>query len=148
MRRLKAHRWGAVLLVFAAALAVPAAGLAIPASTTLVQADYVGSTSQGIPVMMSTSAQGVTDFSFYWRARCSDHKVHVNGIDAKSGSTTPVRANGKFSISGVLNTGGHFKVNGTIKPGRAFGTLSRHGKTAFGVNCRIPTVHWRAYPIG
>ncbi len=137
-----------MLLVFAATLAVPAAGLAIPVSTTLVSANFVGSTSQGLPVTLDTSAKGVTDFSFYWRARCSDHKIHANGIDAGSGSPIQVSASGKFAISGVLNTGGHFKVNGTIKPDRAFGTLSRRGKTAFGVNCRIPTVHWRAYPIG
>lgn len=137
-----------MLLVLAAVLAVPAAGLAIPTSMTLVPAQYVGSTSQGIPVTMDTSAKGVTDFSFYWRARCSDHKVHVNGIDAGGGSATPVNAKGRFAISGVLNTGGFFKIKGTIKADRAFGTLSRRGKTAFGVNCRIPTVHWRAYPIG
>jgi hypothetical protein len=148
MRRLKAHRWGAVLVVLGVVFAVPAAGLAMSTSTTLVPAEYVGSTSQGIPVTMDTSEQGVTDFTFYWRSRCSDHKIHVNGIDAGGGSATPVSSKGKFSIHGVLNTGGFFRIKGTIKPSRAFGTLTRHGKTAFGVNCRIPTVHWRAFPIG
>jgi hypothetical protein len=135
---------GAVLLVLAAVLAIPAVSAAVP-TTTVVPSDYVGSTAQGLPVTMETSATSVTDFSFYWRARCSDHKIHANGIDA-GGAT--IDANGKFSLSGVLNTGGHFRIQGKIAADRASGTLSRHGKTAFGVNCRIPTVHWRAFPLG
>jgi hypothetical protein len=148
MRQMNAHRLGVVLLVFAALAVAPQVGLAQPASTATGPLEYVGSTSQGLPVELVATPTGVTSFIFFWRARCDDGLIHANEIDASSRSATPVDGKGRFSMSGVLNTGGLFQIRGRIGSGHASGRLSRHGPTAFGTDCRTATLKWHAFPIG
>lgn len=148
MRRPNAHRLGIVLLVFTALAIVPQVGLAQPVATAGGPVEYVGATSQGLPVELVTTPRGVTSFIFFWRARCSDGRIHANEIDASPSAATPIDGRGRFSMSGTLNTGGLFQVRGKIRNGRASGRLSRHGPTAFGTECRTPSLKWHAFPLG
>ena len=106
---------------------------------------YIGATSQGMPVFLSASSKTVVSFDFGWTADCADGQTHTNTISAGGG---PI-ASGAFSLGGVLNTGGHFQVDGNVNGAIASGTLSRSGSNAFGAfDCSATGVTWQARVVG
>ena len=101
---------------------------------------YAGTTEQGLPISFSTTPNAVVDLSFGWRAPCADGRVRSNSISLGGG---PIH-DGTFSFGGVLETGGVAQVEGTIDGDSASGTFSRSKGTAFGINCKVTDVSWRA----
>jgi hypothetical protein len=53
----------------------------------------------------------------------------------------------RFSVGGVLSTGGRGRVSGRLRGERASGTLSRWGDTASGTACRVRVVRWHAQVV-
>jgi hypothetical protein len=102
---------------------------------------YVGRTSQGLQISFRVTATTVQDVSFDWRARCADRRVHKNGIYLGG---TSLR-HGRFSVFGVLGTGGRARVSGRIAGDRARGRLSRWAGSAFGTTCVARGVRWHAH---
>ncbi len=134
-------RVGVVAAALALVGASVAAGAAQVASTPFKTGDYEGTTSQHLPVSLTVDATTVQDFSFTWRAKCADGQVHQNGIDISGGAIR----HGRFSLGGVLNTGGHVRVSGKLAGSRASGVLSRWGNSAFDTSCPDRGVHWHAH---
>lgn len=102
---------------------------------------YEGTTAQRLPVSLTVDQTTVQDFSFRWRAKCADGKVHTNGIGIGGGTIR----HGRFSLGGTLNTGGHARVSGRLAGGRASGVLSRWGNSAFNTSCPDRGVRWHAH---
>ncbi len=124
-------------------------GVSATASAADGPTQYVGSTSQGLPVELLVTPQGVYSFSFYWRARCADGLIHANGIDASPRFPAQISSTGRFALKGVLNTGGRFTIRGAVFKGAyAAGRLSRSGSTAFGTECVARGLKWQTVPIG
>jgi hypothetical protein len=110
-----------------------------------ISTTYIGATSQGLPITLTASADAVQSVDFGWTADCADGQTHTNTISAGGGPIT----NGAFSLSGILNTGGHFQVDGTVSDTTASGTLSRSGPNAFGAfDCSATGVTWKAIALG
>jgi hypothetical protein len=105
--------------------------------------DYRGTTSQGLPIFFTVTATSVEDVFFGWRARCADGRVHTNGIGLGG---TELR-HGRFSVRGLLTTGGRAHVVGRLKGGRARGRLSRWAGSAFGTDCVARGIGWHAYLV-
>ncbi len=106
--------------------------------------NYVGTTSQGLPITFTASSSSVDDITFTWQALCADGQTHTNSIAIGGGSIN----GGAFSASGVLNTGGQATVTGQVSGTTASGQLSRSGPTAFGTNCTDTGVNWTAHREG
>jgi hypothetical protein len=102
---------------------------------------YVGRTSQRLPIELEVGATGVQYVAFGWRARCADGRVHTNSIGLGG---APVR-HGRFSVFGVLTTGGRGRVIGRIHGERAHGRLSRWAGSAFGTTCVARGIRWHAH---
>jgi hypothetical protein len=119
-----------------------------PAPTPIASAPfrtgtYVGRTSQGLPISFTVGASSAHGVYFRWRARCADGRVQQKGMVLGSSLIRDRR----FSVGGVLRTGGRGRVSGSLRGGRASGTLSRWGETAFGPVCRVKDVRWRAHVV-
>jgi hypothetical protein len=113
----------------------------VPSNTASSSAtNYVGTTSQGLPVTIVATSNAVLEFSFGWRANCADGQVRSNSIRIGG---APIR-NGSFSFDSVLETGGVAQVEGKIEGDTASGGLSRSKGTAFGINCAVSGVDWQA----
>ena len=102
--------------------------------------NYVGTTSQGLPVTIVATSNAVLEFSFGWRGRCADGQVRSNSIRIGG---APIR-DGSFTFDSVLETGGVAQVKGAIEDDTASGTLSRGKGTAFGIDCAVSGVDWQA----
>ena len=101
---------------------------------------YVGRTSQGLPISFTVGDSSAQGIYFRWRGRCADGRVRTKGMVLASAHIS----DGHFSVDGVLRTGGRGRVSGSVSGGRARGTLSRWGDTAFGTTCRVRDVRWSA----
>jgi hypothetical protein len=121
----------------------PAPSPAPAASLPYKTGTYRGTTSQGLPITFTVERSAVTDISFRWRAKCADGRVHSNGIGLGG---TAIRGK-RFSVRGLLMTGGRARVFGLLDGGRAEGTLSRWAGSAFGTNCRAMGITWRAHRV-
>lgn len=153
MRLIKGNRMAVALAPLAAfALAASGCGGSDDTTTTTVTSTvtapsgpagtttYTGTTEQGLPIEFTATPNAVLDLSFGWRAPCADGKERTNSIGLGGG---PIHG-GTFSFGGVLETGGVAQVEGTISGDRASGTFSRSRGTAFGIDCKITDVAWRA----
>lgn len=109
-------------------------------STPSEATTYSGTTEQGLSISFTATPNAVLDLSFGWRAPCADGQVRSNSISLGGG---PIH-NGTFSFGGVLETGGVAQVEGTIRGDSASGTFSRSKGTAFGINCKVTDVSWKA----
>jgi hypothetical protein len=105
--------------------------------------DYRGVTSQGLPIFFTVTSTSVEDVVFGWRAKCADGLVHTNTIGL--GGTGLRR--GRFSVRGLLTTGGRAHVIGRLKGGRARGRLSRWAGSAFNTNCVARGIGWHAHLV-
>ncbi len=105
--------------------------------------DYEGTTSQGLPISFTITPTSVEDVVFGWRARCADGHVHTNSIAL---GETRIRR-GRFSIRGLLTTGGRAHVIGRLKGGHASGRLSRWAGSAFNTDCVARGIGWRAHVV-
>jgi hypothetical protein len=105
--------------------------------------DYEGTTSQGLPISFTVTPTSVEDVVFGWRARCADGHVHTNSIALDE---TRIRR-GRFSIRGLLTTGGRAHVIGRLTDGHARGRLSRWAGSAFNTNCVARGIGWHAHVV-
>jgi len=104
---------------------------------------YQGRTSQGLSISLVVGPTSIQNVLFRWRAKCADGRVHTNGIVL---GAAPVRG-GRFSVSGVLSTGGRARVSGRLTGSHARGTLSRWANSAFHTTCVARGVRWRAHLV-
>jgi hypothetical protein len=104
---------------------------------------YVGRTSQGLPISFTVGTSSAQAVYFRWRTRCADGQVRTNGMVLGGARLR----DGRFSVGRVLRTGGRGRVSGGVRGGRASGTLSRWGDTAFGTACRVRDVAWHAHVV-
>lgn len=114
------------------------------ARVTSLPRDFLGTTSQGLPISFTVTPTLVQSIQFAWRAVCSDGQTHSNTIVLGSASIT----SGNFSTSGTLNTGAASAVSGHVSGRTAAGQLSRSGPSAFGTNCSATGVKWGAQALG
>lgn len=114
------------------------------AQATSSPRDFVGTTSQGLPISFTVTSTSVESIQFAWRAVCSDGQTHSNTIVLGSASIT----SGNFSASGQLNTGASSALSGHVSGRTATGQLSRSGPSAFGTDCSAPDVRWNAQALG
>jgi hypothetical protein len=114
-----------------------------PRSLPFRPGTYVGRTSQGLPIAFTVERTSVEDVYFRWRAKCADGRVHTNGIFL--GGTHIHR--GRFSVRGVLGTGGRARVSGRLRGGRARGRLSRWANSAFNTVCVARGIRWHAHVV-
>lgn len=105
--------------------------------------DYQGTTSQGLPIFFTVTPTSVEDVVFGWRARCADGRVHTNMIDL-DGARIDHR---RFSVRGLLTTGGRAHVIGRLSGGRARGRLSRWAGSAFNTDCVARGIGWHAHVV-
>jgi hypothetical protein len=119
----------------------PAPRPASPAQIGFTPGTYVGRTSQGLPIEFEADATSIQYVVFGWRARCADGRVHRNSIGLGGG---PIRRR-RFSVFGVLTTGGRGRVRGRIRGERASGRLSRWAGSAFHTTCVARGVRWHAH---
>jgi hypothetical protein len=104
---------------------------------------YSGTTSQGLPIAFAVEQTSIQGVYFRWRAKCADGRVHTNAIVLPG-----ARIRGRrFSVSGVLGTGGRARVSGKLTGGRARGRLSRWGNSAFGTACPARGIGWHAHVV-
>lgn len=101
---------------------------------------YRGTTSQGLPIWFVVGQTSVEEVTFGWRAKCADGRIHTNSILLDGG---PIRDR-RFSVGGVLGTGGRARVSGRLSGDRASGRLSRWANSAFNTVCVARGVRWRA----
>ncbi|HEX7291953.1 MAG TPA: hypothetical protein VF250_12580 [Conexibacter sp.] len=102
---------------------------------------YVGRTSQGLPIGLEVGRTSIQYVEFGWRARCADGRVHRNSIGLGG---APIR-NRRFSVFGVLTTGGRGRVRGRLDGERAHGRLSRWAGSAFDTTCVARGIRWHAH---
>jgi hypothetical protein len=114
------------------------------AQVTSLPRDFVGTTSQGLPISFTVTSTSVESIQFAWRALCSDGQTHSNTI-ALGGASI---ASGNFSASGRLDTGASSALSGHVSGRTATGQLSRSGPSAFGTNCSATDVRWSAQALG
>ena len=114
------------------------------AQVTSLPRDFVGTTSQGLPISFIVTPTSVESIQFAWRAVCSDSQTHSNTIFLGSAS---IRS-GSFSTSGELNTGASSAVSGHVSGRIATGQLSRSGPSAFDTSCYATDVRWSAQALG
>jgi hypothetical protein len=104
---------------------------------------YEGTTSQHLPISFAVDGTSVLDVSFEWRATCADGHVHTNAILLSGASIR----HGRFSVGGLLNTGGRARVVGRLRGAHARGTLARWANSAFNTTCVARGVRWRAHQV-
>jgi hypothetical protein len=121
----------------------PAPRPAPPPHLSFRVGDYRGTTSQGLPIFFTATATSVEDVVFGWRAKCADGHVHTNTIGLGG---TELR-HGRFSVRGLLTTGGRARVVGRLEDGRARGRLSRWAGSAFGTVCVARGIGWHAHVV-
>ena len=114
------------------------------AVVTSLPSDFVGTTSQGLPISFTVTPTSVESIQFAWRAVCSDNQTHSNTIILGSAPIT----SGNFSAFGKLDTGASSAVSGHVRGRSATGQLSRSGPSAFGTNCAAAHVRWSARALG
>lgn len=112
-----------------------------PAERGFTPGTYVGRTSQGLPIELEVGATSIQYVAFGWRARCADGRVHTNTIGLGG---APIHHR-RFSVFGVLTTGGRGRVRGKLTGERASGRLSRWAGSAFRTACVARGVRWRAH---
>jgi hypothetical protein len=110
------------------------------AQVTSLPHDFVGRTSQGLPISFTVTSTSVESIEFAWRAVCSDGQTHSNTIALGSASL----AFGNFSASGQLDTGAFSALSGHVSGRTATGELSRSGPSAFGTDCSATDIRWNA----
>ncbi len=130
-------------ILVVAVIAVAIWRIASPGGSA-VGGNYVGTTSQGLPITFTASSSSVDNITFTWQALCADRQRHTNSISIGGASIN----GGAFSASGILNTGGQATVTGQVSGTSASGQLSRSGPTAFGTNCTDNGVTWTAHRLG
>lgn len=118
-------------------------GPASSSSATPGGSSYEGTTSQGLPISFTVSGAAVAGVAFGWRARCADGRVHANGIELGGAA---IRG-GRFSVRGLLTTGGRAHVVGRLSGSRAEGRLSRWAGSAFGTDCVARGIWWHAHLV-
>ncbi len=145
MNRVRRLGWGVALLTLLCglALAAPCYGLAKSGRSGFEAGTYKGTTSQGLPITLTVSQTAVPSVEFGWRAKCADGRRHTNTISGRGGAIHQ----GSFSWGGVLNTGGHFHIRGSLRGTKASGSLSRWGNSAFNTGCLAKGVKWRAHLV-
>lgn len=131
-----------IAIILVAVVVGAATRLSHSANGGVTVGEYVGSTSQGLPISFAVTPAGVNSVQFQWRATCADGKVHTNEI-LLGGATL---RSGSFLVGDTLNTGADAQVSGTVHGSTAFGQLSRSGPSAFGTNCLDTGVTWTAHP--
>jgi hypothetical protein len=102
---------------------------------------YTGTTSQGLPIIITVHQTMVRSVFFRWRRRCSDGKTHTNALYL--GATAEVHR-GRFSLKGRLDSGGSARVSGRLKGVHGFGVLSRTGTSGSGAKCTVKGIRWHA----
>jgi hypothetical protein len=110
-------------------------------NTSLASGDYVGTTSQGLPISFTVTPTSVESIRFSWQAICADGQSHSNTIAL---GNTSINA-GAFSVSGTLDTGAASSVSGNLVGDTASGDLSRSGPSDFGTDCTDTGVTWQAH---
>lgn len=111
-----------------------------PAQLGFTPGTYVGRTGQGLPIELEVGATSIQYVAFGWRARCADGRVHTNTIGLDG---APIRDR-RFSVFGVLDTGGRGRVKGRLRGERASGKLSRWAGSAFNTTCVARGIRWHA----
>jgi hypothetical protein len=104
---------------------------------------YEGATSQGLPISFTVIDTAIEDVEFGWRARCADGRVHTNAIGL-GGATI---RDGRFSVRGLLTTGGRAHVVGRLSGSEASGRLSRWAGSAFNTDCVARGIEWHAHLV-
>ncbi len=127
----------------AAALILFGSCAAGAADTTFRTGSYEGTTSQGLPISFTVTPTSVEDVFFGWRARCADGHVHTNGIVLGG---TGIR-DARFSVRGLLTTGGRAHVVGRLNGRNARGRLSRWAGSAFNTDCVARGIGWHAHLV-
>ncbi len=102
---------------------------------------YTGTTSQGLPIVLSVRGATVRSVLFRWRQRCDDGKTHTNATVLEG--RAQVR-HGRFVLKGQLDSGGTARVSGKLKDTHASGTLFRRGSSASGARCAVEEIKWNA----
>jgi hypothetical protein len=127
--------------VGALAAALVLVGSCIATAATFRTGSYEGTTSQGLPISFTVTPTSVEDVYFGWRARCADGHVHTNAIILGG---TAIRR-GRFSVRGLLTTGGRAHVVGRLSGSGARGRLSRWAGSAFNTDCVARGIGWHAH---
>lgn len=104
---------------------------------------YEGTTSQRLSISFTVDQGGVEGLTFGWRARCADGRIHTNGISLGGGPIDDAR----FSLFGILNTGGRARVSGRLADDHAGGRLSRWDNSAFDTICVVRGIRWSAHLV-
>ena len=101
---------------------------------------YSGTTSQRLPIFVTTAGDRILTVFFRWRSTCADGRVHTGStlLDGKRVQR------GRFAIDRALRNRGSARVSGRIGDSVAAGRLSRRGPTAFKTKCAVNGVTWRA----
>jgi hypothetical protein len=115
-----------------------------PRSSAFRTGVYSGTTSQGLPIVVSVGRRAIRSVYFRWRVQCADGQVHTNAITVPGERVS----RGRFFFFRVLDTGGSVRVAGRIRGVHAAGTLSRVGESAFGTRCRAKGIRWHARAAG
>lgn len=121
----------------------PAPRHAPPRHRAFKTGTYAGTTSQGLPISFRVDRTSVQYVSFGWRAKCADGRVHTNGIGLGG---TRIRGR-RFSVHGLLDTGGRARVSGRLTGGHARGKLSRWANSAFNTVCVARGIRWHAHVV-
>lgn len=115
-----------------------------PRSPAFKSGTYTGTTSQGLPIIVTVGPTRVRSVYFRWRVRCADGRTHTSTIILRGDRVR----RGRFSFDRTLDTGGSVHVSGRIKGVHAVGTLSRTGRSAFGTTCTARKIGWHARAAG
>jgi hypothetical protein len=115
--------------------------IAAPRPPAFRSGTYTGTTSQGLPIVLSVRGTAVRSVLFRWRQRCDDGKTHTNATALEGRSKV---RHGRFLLKGRLNSGGTASVSGKLKGANASGTLLRTGPSAAGAKCPVERIKWNA----
>lgn len=126
------------------ATAQQAGTIEAPRSPAFKPGTYSGTTSQGLPIVVTLSRTAVRTVYFRWQVRCGDGRTHTNSVFLRGGRVR----RGRFSFERALDSGGSVQVSGRIKGVHASGTLSRTGRSVFGANCAVREIGWHARASG
>jgi hypothetical protein len=115
--------------------------IAAPRPPAFRPGTYTGTTSQGLPIVLSVRGTAVRSVLFRWRQRCDDGKTHTNATVLEGRSRV---RHGRFLLKGRLNSGGSARVSGELRGTNASGTLFRRGPSASGARCAVEEIKWSA----
>ena len=113
--------------------------IAAPRRPTFRTGVYSGTTSQRLPIFVTTSRDRILTVFFRWRATCADGRTHT-GATLLEGERV---RRGRFVLDRSLGSRGSARVSGRIEGVLASGTLSRRGASAFKTRCALRGVRWR-----